>query len=636
MNSNDSHLQAFDRFRIDLDKKVLWYKDEPVHLPPKAVELLCELVEHRGEIVTKDELLARVWCDSFVEENVLAQNIHYLRRAFKEFELKEDPIQTVPRRGYRFSGKLGGPDDNVVVEHEVVERELLAEISEDSLGYIDLRNHRSLREASRRSWLTQVLMLSLLLAAVSFTSAYLLYVRRPVEATTAITSVAILPLKPLGGPENDEVLSLGLVDSLISELGRLNKFAVRPFSSVERYRESGVDAIEFGRRLKVDAVIEGTIKQTNDRLRISLRLFDVGSGTQIWSDHFDDAESDILKLQDVIAHRVARALLIRLDGSEEEMLARSPTSNSDAYQFYLMGRESWLRRDLGADSIVFYRKALELDPNFALAWLGMADQQAFWSDGSFAENSLNKALELDPNLAEAHATRGFLQMFHRWDWPGAEASFRRALELAPNSVKAHHWYGVYLSLRGRLDEAMREMERALALDPTASVIKTDIAELYYFMRDYDRAETDLLNVVQTDPTFINARLHLVKVRYKKGSSYSLENADFDIFLHKTLVAANSESKQIVADLESLLEQKDDKKLNSYFLKAHQKNYPVIHGRLARYYLISGETEKSLTELERACEAREFLIPFVAIDPFWDPVRDHPRFKRIIEKIGLSA
>jgi DNA-binding winged helix-turn-helix (wHTH) protein/TolB-like protein/Tfp pilus assembly protein PilF len=640
MSNNGKHLREFDRFQIDLEKKVLWHLDEPVHLPSKAVELLCVLVENKGEVVTKDELLNKVWQDSFVEESVLAQNIHHLRKTFKDLNFSINPIQTIPRRGYRFASDVHEIPGEFVIEHEVVERSLLAEISEDSLKDLGLQNVTKSARSKRSRPKSRFAAASILMLAVLISAGFVLWSYNQSNEKAAfrdVKSIAVLPLINLNSSGQNQTFSLGLTDSLISRLGKLNRFAVRPFSAVEKYEKSGKDAISFGQELRVDSVLEGTIQTADNHLRVNLRLIDVKNGRQMWAENFDETASDILKLQDSISGKVAGFLLSKLKPEEQSLLAKNPTANAEAYRLYLTGRERWMRRDWTADSLGFYQKAIELDPNFALAYLGIADQYAFTYETKTAEDALNKAIELDPNLAEAHATRGFLQVFHHWDWPGAENSFRRALELAPNSSKAHHWFGVYLSLRGRFDEAQEEMEKALELDPTALAIMTDIAELHYFRHDYDRAENELEKVLQIDPNFINARANLIKVRYKKGGSYFLESAVFNVFRQKFLKSGGLTPDWETAEAEKLLAAKDEKTLREIYLKSSLEainGKPDAYLSLSKYYSITGEKEKSLEMLEKACETKTFIMPFVAVDPLWDTVRDEPRFKEVLRKMNL--
>ena len=636
MRSSTSYVREFDRFRLDLEKKVLWYGDEPVHVPAKAVEVLCELVERRGEIVTKDELLDRVWQDSFVEESVLPQNIHLLRKTFKDFNLKKNPIQTIPRRGYRFACEVHDVETEVLLEHEIVERDFLTEISEDSLKNLGTGNAVIGAPGRKRMYAVSAL---LILMALTGMGVWWYSTSAESSVRKDIKSIAVLPLKPLNKTESNSDLSRGLTDSIITRLSTLNSFAVRPFSAVEKFGDSGKDAVEFGRQLRADSVLEGTIQRSADRVRVSLRVIDVRDGTPVWADSFEEAAGDVLKLQDSISNRVARALVSKLRPRDEELLAKKPTENPEAYWFYIAGRERWLQRNGKTECLAFYRKAIELDPNFALPYLGIADEYAFTYETKIAEDALAKAIELDPNLAEAHATRGFLRMFHHWDWQGAETSFMRAIELAPNSSKAHHWYGVYLSIRGRLDEAQREMEKALEVDPTALVIMSDIAELHYFRRDYEQSETELMKVVATDPGFINARFHLVKVRFKKGGSYFLEEAGLNVFLQKKQKAEGLSQGFDPTELEQIVARGDERTLRLNAQESIEKatrNKPENYLGLSRFYAIVGENERSLSALEKAVEAKSFVIPFVAVDPIWDPVRENPRFREILRKMNLAG
>lgn len=629
MSSNSKHLREFETLRIDLEKKVLWFRDQPVQLPGKAVEVLCQLVEDPGEVVTKDELLKKVWHDSFVEENVLSQSVHHLRKAFREMNVPQNTIQTIPRRGYRLTANVRSVGEDLVVEHEIVERSFLAEISEDAL------KAGTLPAIRRRVFLP----LGVILPGVLLLAFAVWWYATPASSVGVkpVESIAVLPLKSLNSTERSQTLSLGLTDSLISRLARLNRFSVRPFSAIEKYIESSKDGLTFGRELKTDSVIEGTIQNVDGRIRISLKLLDVRNGAQIWSDTFDETESDILKLQDQVSNRVARALLTRLHPQEEILLAKGPTTNPEAYLLYITGRERWLQRNWKAESIAFYQKAIALDPNFALPYLGIADEYAFTYETKRAADALSKALELDPDLAEAHATRGFLQMFHHWDWKEAESSFQRALELAPNAAKTHHWYGVFLSVQGKFDEALVEMQKALDLDPTALVVMTDIGEIHYYKHDYKRAEAELQKVLEIDPNFLNARLNLVRVRYKNGASYFLEDAAMSVFLLNLRKTEALSSDQPV-ELRSALERNDEETLKAIIIKnaeAATKGNPSAHLALARYHLVLNEREKALDSLEKALEAKVFVMPFVNVDPIFDSLRSEPRFKEIIRKMNLA-
>ena len=652
MKKQINQFYEFGSIRLDATNRLIYRDGVPLGVQPRVVETLLVLVKNANQIVDKDTLLDAVWRDAAVEEGGLKRNISLLRKALGD---EGRLIETLPKRGYRFTAEVKESwEEAPFYEIEEVAEVILQrraslkitheeEITDSSVPVpsVAVKTETVAAAVPKKQRLVYSLgVLALPAIAVAVLAGFYFF-RGSENNATAIVSppiraIAVLPLRNLNNNLQNS-FSLGLTDSLITRLGKFNRLTVRPFSAVEKFNESLKDAVTFGQELKTDAVLEGTIQTSDNRVRVNLRLVDVKTGKQLWTDTFEETASDILKLQDTISGKVAQVLLIKLKHEEELLLSKSATTNAEAYRLYLIGREKWMRREWDRDCLAFYRKAIELDPNFALPYLGIADLYAFTYETKLAEDALAKAIELDPTLHEAYATRGFLQMFHRWDWAGAERSLGRAIELAPNSSKAHHWYGVYLSIRGRLDEAQGEMEKALELDPTALVIMTDLAELHYFKSDYERAESELQKVLTIDPNFLNARMHLVKVRYKKGASYFLEDAAFTIFFQNFRKSAALDSFDLSA-LEQALATKDEKTLRDGMLKADltaAKNTPSAHLSLSRHYLITGEKEKSLDSLEKALEAKVFIMPFVAVDPLFDPIRSDPRFKEIIRKMNLT-
>jgi len=637
MDPETNTLLEFGGCRLDPVRKILWHEDRPVALPLKLAELLCLLVLNEGQIVTRDEIWKALWTDTFVEESTLAHNIYLLRKTLNELG-ETNLIQTIPRRGYRFTGDVHAASfGDLVIErrtysHTRIEVEDRSEVEESFAGPgSGPRQRRSfLYRAAFAAFGILALIIGGFLALRTFSTA---------PSSHSYGSVAILPFKNLSAENSDGRISMGLTDALITRLGAFRNLEVRPLSAVEAFSESGKDSVTFAKDLKVDAFIEGTIQSNETSLRVNLRLVDTSSGIQIWADSFDESPDDVLKLQDRISGKVSRLLVPKFRQNDASELAQGPTDNPVAYQFYLAGRERWMRRDGKADSLPFFRKAIEQDPNFALAYLGIADQIAFSDNTREAEVALGKAIELDPSLADAYATRGFLQMFHHWDWEAAGKSFRRALELAPNSSKGHHWYGVYLSLTGRLDEALGEMERARDLDPTSPVIMTDIAELHYFRRDYDRAEQELEKVLQLDPSFRTARQHLVKVHYKKGASYFEEFAKFSISEAMRTRAEGVVAGEDVAYLERYLSRGDDKGLTDHMVRASLQKATVSgieNWPLAIMYVVAGRKEESLDALEKVSRLKPFMLPFIAVDPIWDGVRKDPRFSRILSEMKLRT
>jgi len=648
MKKQINQFYDFGSIRLDATNRLIYRDGVPLGAQPRVVETLLVLVKNANQIVDKDTMLDAVWGDAAVEEGGLKRNISLLRKALGE---EGRFIETLPKRGYRFIAEVKesweeAPFYEIEEPAEVIlqRRARLKITHEEEITSVPAAVVKTETVAAvvpqKRSLVYSLRILALLAIGVAVLAGFYFFRGSKNSATASASSpirtIAVLPLRNLdSGSQNS--FALGLTDSLISRLGKFNRLVVRPFSAVEKFNESHKDAVAFGQDLKTDAVLEGTIQTIENRVRVNLRLTNVASGQQLWTDSFEETTSDLLKLQDAISGKVAHVLLIKLKHEEELLLSKRATTNSEAYGLYLIGREKWMRRDGDRDCLVFYRRAIELDPNFSLPYLGIADLYAFTYETKAAEDALAKAIELDSTLHEAYATRGFLQMFHHWDWTGAERSLRRAIELAPNSSKAHHWYGVYLSLQGRLDEAQREMEKALELDPTALVIMTDLAELHYFNSHYDRAESELQKVLTIDPNFVNARMHLIKVRYKKGASYLLENAEFDVFFYKLRKSETLAEEYETSRLEELLARKDERGLQKEGekeLRKALKTHPEAHLAFAKQYLVTGEREKCLRALEKALEAKIFIMPFVGVDPFWEPVRPEPAFQEILRRMNL--
>jgi TolB-like protein/DNA-binding winged helix-turn-helix (wHTH) protein/Tfp pilus assembly protein PilF len=640
----------FGSIRLDATNRLIYRDGAPLGVQPRVVETLLVLVKNAHQIVDKESLLDAVWHDAAVEEGGLKRNISLLRKALGD---EGCFIETLPKRGYRFTAEVkeiweDAPFHEIDEVPEVIlqRRATLKITHEEEITDPSVPapaaavKSETVAGVTRRNPALISTLRILALPAIAVAALAGFYFLRGSEnnatASPAIRTIAVLPLRNLNN-NSQPSFALGLTDSLISRLGKFNRLTVRPFSAVEKFSEGAKDSISFGQELKTDAVLEGTIQTIDSRVRVNLRLVDVQTGRQLWTDSFEETASDILKLQDAISGKVAQVLLIKLKHEEELLLAKSATRNAEAYRLYLIGREKWMKREWDRDCLAFYRKAIELDANFALAYLGIADLYAFTYETTMAEDALAKAIELDPTLHEAYATRGFLQMFHRWDWAGAESSLRRAIELAPNSSKAHHWYGVYLSIRGRLDEAQREMETGLSLDPTALVIMTDLAELHYFKSDYERAESELQKVLTIDPNFLNARMHLVKVRYKRGSSYFLEDAEFRVFWQKLRKLATPAQEYDTSRLEELLAKKDEKALqkeSEESLLKELKTHPEAYLALARQYSLTGEQEKCLRALRKAWAAKIFTMPFVAVDPLWETVRPEAGFQDVLRRMNL--
>ncbi len=638
MNSEINNLREFGKFRLDPTRRVLWFEDKPVNLQPKEVELLCVLTENGGEVVSKEELMDRVWEDSFVEESNLSRRVYGLRKTFKKLGAPEDLIQTVPRRGYRFTGNVslfGGED--LVIERHSFTRTLIEELDETG-------GSRNLALPALSSFTKRLrfVMPSVILLIIFGASAgiYLFNRSGNNELTQPIRSVAVLPLKSLN-TGNETALSLGFADALITSLGKLNELQIVSTNAVSRYADEIQEPIEIGRKLRVEAVLDGTLQRANGKFRVSLRLLRVADGKQIWTGIFDESESKVFELQDAMAKQTAQILALSF---ETDDVVKRPTTHLEAYNSFLQGEYYFRRREISKAG-AFFKKAIEIDSKFAEAWSGLAAVYAMGDAMGEAEPAVTKALELKPDLGHAHAVRGFIKMFLEWNWVEAERSLSRAVELDPNSVEAHHWRGIYLAIRGRFTDAKSELNRALELDPLSANMISDLGQIHYFSYDFASAENYYLkaNVLSegiADPRLVD--LYQGQGRNREAFKILRDNEcrPFD----------GKEKSTCENDLEELFAKADSKGIaqkyfNLFSKKLGANNLPRNQVANAWYGLavqhrILGNRTQSIASLEKTLDRKvrfeiiNFTFPFVAVDPQFDELRGDPKFLQLLKKVNL--
>jgi len=635
-------LIGFNEFVVDSQKKVLWFEDEPVELPLKAVELLCVLIEKGGKVVSKDELLDNVWSESFVEEGVLSQNVYQLRKVFKELGNRKDLIQTIPRRGYRFLGEVTEIiEEEISIERKTLEKKLVTESFVSDVALHKPEDHltapdKNGKYPNRRTVVYAVLGLifcTFLVGTGFWWSSFL-------EKDQNIDSVAVLPLKNLTGNEDTKMLSLALTDNLISRLGSLNRFIVRPLNAVSGYNGEKKDAVEFGRDLKVDAVLAGTIQTTDGRLRVNLRLIDVRDGSQAWEGNFSETQPDILKLQDELSARVARSLVSRITQKENKKLKEKPTSNPEAYEAYLKGRYFWSRRtkeDL-KKAISYYNRAVKLDKNFAEAYVGLADSQYLLFDYNWdtslenpvkAKENLLKALSIKPNLVKALATLGLIRTTYDWDWRQAETSFNRALEIEPNSIEVLHRYGMLMVRLRRFSKARELLAKAREIDPLSVSINMNYGVSFLFDKKFALAVDQLKQALEIDPKFTPARWYLARCYWQKGEK--------DKAVREFIKALADSGEIRIADK---MRQKSGKPVDKMrvlyqeWLKQFDKKTINAHD-LAFSSSFLGEKELTLTWLEKSVENHDTWAAWIYSEPDFDFVREDLRFKKLMERMKFE-
>ncbi len=651
MQAQIKRVYEFRRFRLDAQEGVLLKDDRPVPLTPKAFDLLLLLVENRGHLVLKEEIMSRLWPESFVEEVNVNRNISTLRRALADSPTDPAYIETVPKRGYRFVA----PAVEVLVDGAelILERRTSAEIitEEEEItetgggpGTDDVYEPATLstRRATQTSRISRLrqhtgLLSAVVMLALVAAASYLAIAQRGRAATTAgVKSLAVLPFKDMGAT-GDEHVGLGLADVLITRLGNLKAVTVRPTSAVLKFEGQEQESTAAGQLLGVDAVLEGSIYQSRDQIRVTARLMRVSDRSPMWSGQFDDRAKDMLAVQNAIAEQVVEALALNLSAGEKAALARPTSENADAYQLYVKGRYYWNKRSWQGmvQAGYLFRRAIERDPNFALAYLGLADQLATEPDNPEAFVALDKALALDPNLGEAYATMGFNQMFHQWDWPKAEESFRRAIELKPGYGTAHQWYATLLAVTGRVDEAKQEMRRALDIDPMSANFLADLGQMHYFAREYEEAEAYCRKALEVAPDFVFAHEYLTNIYLKTGRAAEAfdewrQRDRSNAFVAPANASLPNEARVRAQYLQSGM---------NGFLQQRIKDHvgisdPNFFYEVARLYTLLGEREPALAGLERSYESKAFLLPFVNSDPVFDSLRAEPRFQAVLRRLSL--
>jgi eukaryotic-like serine/threonine-protein kinase len=459
----------------------------------------------------------------------------------------------------------------------------------------------------------------------------------------AIDSIAVLPFQNRSSDPDTEYLSDGLAESLIYRLSRLPNLRVSPPSSVFRYKGKEVDPIKVGTELGVNAVLSGRITQRGDNLTISAELVDVRSNKLLWGEQYDRKISDLLATQREIASEITGNLKVKMSGEEQQDLTKHYTDNNEAYQLYLKGRYHYAKRTPGdiERGIEYFQEAIQRDPNFALAYSGIAD--CYNSMPSYpylspkeayprAKAAAQRALEIDPTLAEAHTALAVSLAAYEWNWGEAQKEFKRAIELNPNYPNAHFYYCLnYLLPMGRTDEAINEIKRAVDLDPLNLTINANLGSTYLYARQYDLAVEQGRKTYDLEPNHPSGAFWIFEAYDEKG----MYNEAMALF--EKGFKADPENPRFlypVGYTEAKAGQKREAEERVSKLKAISKDTYVLSYRVARIQAALDQREETLTTLERAYEERDYYLPRLKVDPAFDNLRTDPRFKDLLRRMGL--
>jgi len=453
----------------------------------------------------------------------------------------------------------------------------------------------------------------------------------------------VLPFDNLSRDPDQDFFSEGLTEEMIAQVGKLNRDRLKVVarSSVAKYKGSTLPAREIGKELNADYLVQGSVRRSPDRIRITVQLIRARDQIGVWTESYDRELKDVLAVQDSVVRSIASEIHIALTEEQEERLATPHQISPEAYEAYLKGRYYWNKRtgESMQKAEQYFEQAIDKDPTYAAAYSGLADCNSGLTWHGFkspaealpkAYAAARKALEINPESAEAHASLG-LAMAHSWDWTGAEAEFRRALQLDPQYANAHHWYGDYLSIRGRHGEALSEAKHALELDPLNLMISTWVGLRYYMARDYSRAIDQNRNSVELDPNFAAAHLLLGEDYRESGLHREAVNelkkaanlsGDSPLYTAQVAVALAVEGRG------------DDALRIAHELEAiSRKRYVSPYG-LAQIYAATNDKEDTFKWLQAAYEDHAVWMGYLAVDPIFDRLHSDGRFKDLLRRVGL--
>ncbi len=498
----------FDGWTLRTDSGELTRDGSVTRLQEQPLQVLIELLSRPGELVTREQLISRLWSKGVVDfETGLNTVVRKLRVALGDDASTPKYIETIPRRGYRFIGRLEA-------ERPAPAAELAPPPSPTESAALPPGEEWAAR---RLPWFVLV---AALLAIAAFGAWQFLQPREPFAR-----SLAVLPFKSLEPEPNDPALQLGMTDSLITQLSLIPDLRVASLSAVRTLGAPGQDPVEAGRSLKVDAVLEGSLQVVTDRVRVSARLLKVSDGKALWAGEFNERLTDIFELQDAVARRVVAALALRLSPEQSERLARPATTSASAYQYYASGLYLWQQRR--PEAVAEFEAALREDPGYVLAWSGLANALAAQGVYGFAppeavfpraRDAALEAVRLDPASSEAHAALGQALVQGERRYREGEAEYREALRLDPDNATAWFRLAILHAQTGRLDDAFDEIRRAQEIEPLTLNYGANLGMFLYLDRDYAAARKELGRILALDPKFDHGHAVLGRVLLAQGDA----------------------------------------------------------------------------------------------------------------------
>jgi TolB-like protein/DNA-binding winged helix-turn-helix (wHTH) protein/Flp pilus assembly protein TadD len=629
---------CFGIFEVDLRAGELRKRGLRVRLQEQPFQVLAMLLEHAGQVVSREELQKTLWpAETFVDfDHGLNKAINKIREALGDSAESPRFVETVARRGYRFLADVRAADAVPVRSLESARQPHPAADArerQDPGGTLATLIHL----LPSRAWKISTFVLLALLASFA---AWKLYSGN--HPSPFIRSLAVLPLESLSSDASQDYFADGMTDELISTLGQISALRVISRTSVMAYKHTRKSLPQIARELNVDAVVEGTVLRSGDQVRITAQLIEGAADRHVWSQSYQGELRDTLALQNNVARAIADQIRINVNPQEQAALRHAAVVNPVAYESYLKGRYFWNKRTANGlkSALAYFNQAIDEDPKYAEAYSGSADTYALLGDWQYAvmtpkealpkaKAAAIKALELNNALGEAHNSLAFCLDGFDWDFDSAGNEFQRAIQLNPGYATAHHWYAWHLALLRQYDEAIVEMRAALNLDPLSLIINADLAELLALAHHYDESIEQSRKTIEMDPNFGLAHNHL-------GQAYLQKHMNAEAVAElQDAVKLSGDSPTCIANLARAYAASGERSEAVALLSDLKKrSHPgqSLASEIAVIYASLGDTDQAMRWLEQGYDER--FNPGVLIRPGFDPLRSDPRFEDVVHRVGL--
>jgi len=634
----------------------LWKQGRKIKLQEQPCRILAILLEQRGEVVTREELRKRLWSDdTFVDfDHSLNTAIMRLREALSDSSDNPRFIETLPRHGYRFIApieELVSPEPEKAEEtHSSASLESFVHIPESgpamplSAGQVT-PNIRSRPTASRFAIIIGSLIVILVIALIGVKLRLARQNSGVNSQPNQIKSLVVLPFENLSGDKDQQYFTDGMTDELIAHLAKIRSLRVISRTSSMEYKDTHKPLSQIARDLNVDAVVEGTILRSGNQVRITAELVQVATDRHLWAETYKSELGDVLGLQSQVASAIVNEIRVNLTPEEQQRLTSPRAISGESYENYLKGRYYWNKRSQEGltKAIEYFQLAIEKDPNYALAYAGLADCYSIIGSAIVgtvpsqdvapkAKAAAVKALQLDGTLAEAQTSLATVLFNYDWDWAGAANGFQRSIELNPSYATAYQRYSLYLMAMGRTNESLAQMTRARELDPLSISMNFSLGWRLYMARKYDEAIEQLQNTLEMDPNFALPRMVL-------GQAYEQKNAYPQALSElQKAVGISHDSPQMLGALGHAYgasgHRSEAEKVLVKLTEQSKKQY-VSPFYVAIVYMGLAENDKAVDWLEKAYKDRSNAIVFSKVDPQLDPLRSTPRFQVLLHRLALQ-